>query len=166
MCLHGEANLCIGQRGAPPGVGDWPYCVGTYADYCYVHPQRSLYRVPDEIDDEVFRRCHRYVYSRTSRTDYHVADPELRPAVGYEPIDTEWLRREERLLSEDKRVFLSEALLGRDPGRESPEEITCFVTPGIAIQFAASAHKVYEGARERGLGRKLPLSWFLQDISD
>ncbi len=53
MCLNGEANLCIGQRGAPPGVGEWPYFVGTYADYFYVHPQRSLYRVPDEIDDEV-----------------------------------------------------------------------------------------------------------------
>ena len=53
MCLNGEANLCIGQRGAPPGVGEWPYFVGTYADYFYVHSQRSLYRVPDEIDDEV-----------------------------------------------------------------------------------------------------------------
>ena len=133
----------------------------------WLEPGTHLLSVlPDEIDDEVFRRCHRYVYSRTSRTDYHVADPELRPAVGYEPIDTEWLRREERLLSEGKRVFLSDVILGRYPGRGGPEEITCFVTQGIAIQFAASAHKVYEGARARGLGHELPLSWFLQDISD
>jgi len=122
--------------------------------------------LPNEIDDEVFRRCHRYVYSRTPRTDYHVADPEERPGVGYEPIDTEWLRREEWLLGKEKRVFLSEVLQGRYPGRTSSEEITCFVTQGIAIQFAASAHKVYERARDLGLGHKLPLGWFLQDISD
>lgn len=133
----------------------------------WLEPGTHLLSVlPNEIDDEVFRRCHRYVYSRTSRTDYHVADPERRPAVGYEPIDTEWLEREERLLSEDKRVFLSDVIVGRYLGRKEPEEITCFVTQGIAIQFAASAQKVYEGARDRGLGRKLPLSWFLQDISD
>ena len=133
----------------------------------WLEPGTHLLSVlPNEIDDEVFRRCHRYVYSRTTRTDYHVADPERRPAVGYEPIDTEWLEREQRLLDDDKRVFLSDVILGRYPGRADPEEITCFVTQGIAIQFAASAHKVYEGARKLGLGRKLPLSWFLQDISD
>ena len=122
--------------------------------------------LPNEIDDDVFRRCHRYVYSRTPRTDYHVADPDQRPAVGYEPIDTEWLRREEWLLGREKRVFLTDVVLGNYPGRAGPEEITCFVTQGNAIQFAASASKVYEGARARGLGHELPLSWFLQDISD
>lgn len=122
--------------------------------------------LPNEVDDDVFRRCHRYVYSRTSRTDYHVADPDQRPAVGYEPIDMEWLRREEWLLGREKRVFLSDVILGNYQGRAAPEEITCFVTQGIPIQFAASAYKTYEGARARGLGHELPLSWFLQDISD
>ena len=122
--------------------------------------------LPNEIDDDVFRRCHRYVYSRTPRTDYHVADPERRPAVGYEPIDQEWLQREERLLAREKRVFLSDVVLGNYPGRADPEEVTCFVTQGIAIQFAAAARRVYDGARAQGLGHELPLSWFLQDISD
>ena len=122
--------------------------------------------LPNEIDDDVFRRSHRYVYSRTPRTDYHVADPEQRPAVGYEPIDQEWLEREDRLLAREKRIFLSDVVLGTYPGRAAPEEVTCFVTQGIPIQFAAAARKVYDGAREQGLGHELPLSWFLQDISD
>lgn len=53
MCLNGEANLCIGVRPPPTGVGEWPYFVGTYADYYYVQPERSLYRVPDELDEDI-----------------------------------------------------------------------------------------------------------------
>ena len=36
QCLRGEDNLCP-NRGARP-VGQFPYFVGTYADYYYVTP--------------------------------------------------------------------------------------------------------------------------------
>lgn len=122
--------------------------------------------LPNEFDDEVFLRCHRYVYSRTPTTEYYVADPSRTPSLGYEPIDTEWLQREQRLLTEEKKAFLSDVILGKRVGRASNDEITCFTTQGIPIQFTATAYKVYQLANERGLGRKLPLSWFLQSLSD
>jgi len=122
--------------------------------------------IPDEFDDAVFRRCHRYVYSRTPTTDYYVADPVRRPSVGYEPIDTKWVRREQRLLTKEKKAMLSDVVLGKAIGRTNDDEMTCFTTQGIPIQFTAFAYKVYQLAKERGLGRELPLAWFLQDFSD
>ncbi|MBI4200340.1 MAG: ornithine cyclodeaminase family protein [Chloroflexi bacterium] len=122
----------------------------------------------EEFDDEVFRRCHRYVYSRAPTTQSYVADPERKPPSwrGGEEYDTRWTRRERRLLPEEKMAFLSDVILGRAAGRASDEEVTVFTSQGIPIQFTATAYKVYEKAREQGLGRKLPLAWFLQDISD
>jgi ornithine cyclodeaminase/alanine dehydrogenase-like protein (mu-crystallin family) len=77
---------------------------------------------------------------------------------------TEWPARERRLMAEEKIVFLSNVILGQAIGRGGDKEITCFTSHGIPIQFAASAYKVHQLARERGLGRELPLGWFLQDI--
>ena len=51
QCLRGEDNLCP-NRGARP-VGQFPYFVGTYADYYYVTPRQPVFRVPDELSDEV-----------------------------------------------------------------------------------------------------------------
>jgi len=40
------------------------------------------------------------------------------------------------------------------------------VATSQGLQFAAVAGKVYQLARERGLGREIPTEWFLQDIRD
>ncbi len=56
---------------------------------------------------------------------------------------------------------------GRVPGRTSPAQITFFINAGTqGLQFAACAGRVYQLAREKGLGRELPTEWFLQDIRD
>jgi ornithine cyclodeaminase/alanine dehydrogenase-like protein (mu-crystallin family) len=34
---------------------------------------------------------------------------------------------------------------------------------GLGLQFSAAAARVYELAREKGLGRELPTEWFSQD---
>ena len=88
MCLNGEANLCIGQRGAPPGVGEWPYFVGTYADYFYVHPQRSLYRVPDEIDDEVLGPPSTAPWGRRRRASSRAGSDTVPPWSSRAPADS------------------------------------------------------------------------------
>jgi len=61
---------------------------------------------------------------------------------------------------------LPAVLLERVAGRESDAEITCTVNEGTGVQFAAVALKVYQEAQARGLGRKLPLDWFLQDVTN
>ena len=40
-------------------------------------------------------------------------------------------------------------------GRTSPEDITLFKSEGLAIQDVSVAGKVYELARERGVGQEI-----------
>lgn len=56
---------------------------------------------------------------------------------------------------------------GKIAGRTSPRQITFFINAGTqGLQFAARAGRVYQLAREKGVGRELPTEWFLQDIRD
>ena len=64
-------------------------------------------------------------------------------------------------------VFLKDLVEGKVKGRRSPEEITHSGGGSIqGVQFFPVAAKVYEGAKEQGLGQQLPAEWFLQDIPD
>jgi len=69
---------------------------------------------------------------------------------------------------------IADLVSGKAPGRFDDEQITIFANgghgwgvdggPGYGIQFTAMARLVYDLARERGLGKELPLAWFQQDI--
>ena len=50
-CLRGDPNLCSNR--SPRTVGQHPYFVGTYADYYYLPPGHAVFRVPDELSDDV-----------------------------------------------------------------------------------------------------------------
>jgi len=52
---------------------------------------------------------------------------------------------------------LSEIVAGKASGRTSDTEVTLFKSNGIASWDLAAAMKVYALAREKGLGRGLPL---------
>jgi len=53
-CVAGRRILCVNTRMAMLGhIDEWPHLVGGYADYFYVHPGAAVYRVPDELPDEV-----------------------------------------------------------------------------------------------------------------
>ncbi|MGA8222016.1 MAG: ornithine cyclodeaminase family protein [Candidatus Acidiferrales bacterium] len=52
---------------------------------------------------------------------------------------------------------LADIVAGKMPGRTTPEQITLFKSNGIAIEDVVVAGRVYEMARERGLGRQIPL---------
>ncbi len=52
---------------------------------------------------------------------------------------------------------IGEILLGRIEGRRSPEEITLFKSLGVAVEDVASAHHIYQRARERGMGTLVEL---------
>jgi len=51
---------------------------------------------------------------------------------------------------------LHDLVLGRKPGRETREETIIYRTDGLVSQDVAIAWVVYEAARERGLGIRLP----------
>ena len=76
-------------------------------------------------------------------------------------------KRGHGVVAEDRAVFLEELLSGKKNGRTSDKQITYSERGNIqGAQFFAVAGKVYELAKEKGLGREMPTEWFLQDIRD
>jgi len=64
-----------------------------------------------------------------------------------------------------RRVSLADLVEGRVKGRTSGDEITYSERGNLqGAQFFAVAGKVYELAKQAGLGREIPTEWFLQDI--
>ena len=62
---------------------------------------------------------------------------------------------------------LVDLMVGKAVGRQSLDDITYFINSGTqGLQFAAVAGRVYQLAKEKGLGMELPTAWFLQDIRD
>ena len=65
---------------------------------------------------------------------------------------------------------LSEVVAGKVKGRSNDRQITFYGSVGadgsggLGIQFAATGLKVYELAKKSGVGRDIPLEWFLQEI--
>jgi len=51
QCLRGDYNLCVSRT--PRTVGEFPYFIGTFADYYYVTPRQPVFKVPDELSDDV-----------------------------------------------------------------------------------------------------------------
>lgn len=51
---------------------------------------------------------------------------------------------------------LGEIVLGRKPGRQSPDEITYFKSVGLAVQDAIAAQLALENAVKMGLGQEVP----------
>jgi ornithine cyclodeaminase len=56
---------------------------------------------------------------------------------------------------EDINTELGEILLGRKPGRKSPDEITLFKSVGVAVQDAMAAQVALENAQKLGLGQTI-----------
>ena len=76
-------------------------------------------------------------------------------------------KRGHGVLLADRMVTLAELASGARPGRTSEAQVTYSERGNLqGAQFFAVAARVYEKAREAGLGREIPTEWFLQDIRD
>ncbi len=96
-----------------------------------------------ELDGEAIRRCD--IIAADSREQSKIEAGDLIQMYG-----------------DDKRRWasvteLAEIVAGKTPGRSSPEQITLFKSNGIATEDVVVAGRIYELARERGLGRQVPL---------
>ncbi len=68
------------------------------------------------------------------------------------------LAREEGAVGDDHILGeLGDVLLGRVPGRRSPDEITLFESLGLAVEDLAAARYVVQEARARGVGTAVEL---------
>ena len=94
-----------------------------------------------EIPSETVRRAH-IVVDSLSATLAETGDLVI-------PI------RSGLIKAEDINTELGEILLGRKPGRKSPDEITLFKSVGIAVQDAMAAQAALENAQKLGLGQTI-----------
>ncbi len=63
----------------------------------------------------------------------------------------------------DDIASIGDLLAGKAASRGSDAEITLFANnTGMGLQFAAVGARVYEHAKEKGLGREVPTDWFLE----
>lgn len=60
-------------------------------------------------------------------------------------------------VNENKIKNLGDIALGNDKGRSSDKEIIFSVTGGLPVEDAAWAYRVYQKAKEKGIGQKLKL---------
>jgi alanine dehydrogenase len=96
-----------------------------------------------EIDGETVSRC--AVIAADSVEQAKLESGDLAQGVA-----------EGRLRWEDVLEF-SDIVGGKVPGRASDQEITLFESQGISVWDVATAAKVYELARARGVGQSIPL---------
>ncbi|HWO43689.1 MAG TPA: ornithine cyclodeaminase family protein [Candidatus Eisenbacteria bacterium] len=89
---------------------------------------------------------------------YIAGQPEERSRIPNPPVDN---------YRGDYFHYFMDVKAGRAPGRDNDKQITFFINAGTqGLQFAACAGRIYQLARQKGIGRELPAEWFLQDIRD
>lgn len=96
-----------------------------------------------ELDDEAIRRASVIVVDSVAQSRIEAGDLIL----PFGKDESRWTSVRE----------LGEVVAGKAPGRKAESDITLFKSNGIAIWDVAAAIRVLSLARERGLGKKIPL---------
>jgi ornithine cyclodeaminase/alanine dehydrogenase-like protein (mu-crystallin family) len=96
-----------------------------------------------ELDAEAIRRCN--VITADSREQSKLESGDLLQM--YADDARRWMEVQE----------IADVVSGKVPGRKSQADITLFKSNGIAIEDVVTAGKIYELARQKGIGREVPL---------
>lgn len=95
-----------------------------------------------ELDSAAVARCDRVIVDSLDQAQIEAGDliaPITEGRFGWERVDE-----------------LAAVIVGRAPGRSSPDEITLFKSLGLAIEDMAVAARVYARALAEGRGERLP----------
>jgi alanine dehydrogenase len=96
-----------------------------------------------ELDDEAVRRCDLIVVDSREQSKMEAGD--LIDTLGGD--ESRWARVRE----------LSEIVAAKVPGRTGADQVTLFKSSGIASEDIAVAGRIYELARERGVGKQIAM---------
>jgi alanine dehydrogenase len=96
-----------------------------------------------EIDTEAVRRCD--VIAADSVEQSKIESGDL--IQGFRGDESRWATVRE----------LADIVVGKVPGRTSQNQVTLFKSNGIAIEDIVVAGRLYELARQRGIGRDIPM---------
>jgi ornithine cyclodeaminase/alanine dehydrogenase-like protein (mu-crystallin family) len=122
--------------------------------------------LPNEFDLQCYEKADCIViFNRLHGRDY-----TLRRGPEEEPLD---IPPHAELIKDAPEI--ADLVSEKTPGRKNDDQITIFANgghgwghdggPGYGIQFTAMAKLIYELAKERGVGRQLPLEWFQQNVN-
>ena len=109
----------------------------------------------NEMDDETFETVDRLFATTNEMPSDNV--------VGSRDERDRQYHQERRYWDRPPFPTLGEAVVG-DAGRESDAESIFFYNNSAGLQFTPVANRLYERAREQGLGTAVPLEWFQQDV--
>ena len=96
-----------------------------------------------ELDSEAVERCN--IIAADSREQSKLEAGDLIHVFGQDAERWSSVRE------------LADIVSGKFPGRTNPEQITLFKSNGIAIEDVVVAGQIYELARERKIGREIPM---------
>jgi ornithine cyclodeaminase/alanine dehydrogenase-like protein (mu-crystallin family) len=122
--------------------------------------------LPNEFDLDCYKKAdYIVIFNRLHGRDY-----TLRRGPEEEPLD---IPPHADLIKDAPEI--ADLVSEKVPGRKNTDQITIFANgghgwghdggPGYGIQFTAMAKLIYDLATERGVGRKLPLAWFQQNVN-
>lgn len=117
-----------------------------------------------ELTSEVFKGADvPIVHSAEQTAEHNVVVEGEKPIPEFEVADRWWTDTSTAIW---ERIQPLESLVAGDVhGRESDDQITLFANNiGLGIQFAACSQLLYGQARDAGVGRDLPIGWFLQNL--
>ncbi len=134
---------------------------------------------PFELDEVGYGRCDliiasgrpqngdpRYWSKQIHANRFYMSDPDKEEGGNY--AFGEWVTKGGHFPQiKGRQVPLPDVVLGQHPGRESDDEISCFL-----ISMPSGPHLAYMGglvveeARRRGFGRELPSEWFSEKEKD
>ena len=124
-----------------------------------------------ELGSETIGRAGRVVvHNRKTAPDNYIAGLGDERIEAHDPIDL--IRSGTRAAAGPRRSpawmgapELKDVVAGTVPGRQSPDEITCFVNNmGAGLQFAALGAALLTRARAYGGGHEVPTEWFLEHV--
>jgi len=122
--------------------------------------------LPNEFDLDCYKKSdYIVIFNRLHGRDY-----TLRRGPEEEPLE---IPPHADLIKDAPEI--ADLVSEKVPGRKSRDQITIFANgghgwghdggPGYGIQFTAMAKLIYDLGKERGIGRKLPLAWFQQEVN-
>jgi len=78
-------------------------------------------------------------------------------AVEHHGVDVAFRAVRDQVIPRDKVKNIGDIIIKKVPGRQSPQDKIIFNPIGMGIHDVSEAYRIYKVARERGIGRVLPL---------
>jgi ornithine cyclodeaminase/alanine dehydrogenase len=137
QAIEGAEILLVatGTRGAVALEGGWLH------SGLHINSIGSTAPEQREIDPEVWRRADRIALD-THRLLHESGDALAADDAG--------------ALDRSKIVELNQIVAGQAPGRASPGQTTLYKSVGTGLQDIAAASRIYQRAREQGVGSEIP----------